>query len=254
MVISPMPKNVFRDHEIQSTADRIREILRQNDIRVVKAHKELPKSVSEIPESRMIIEGAPFSVYEQLQWIEQLKDLILEIRKAGKPLLGSCFGHQCICASFGAKVERAPKAEFGIYKAKLTEEGKKDPLFEGVDLVFSTIQTHGDKVVIPPENQDIRVLASTEDCPVQAVAIGENIRAVQFHPEMRRFQMSAIALLMEDRIEQDIFKGDRKAMTNFFTSMIEKHGEKFHPDYPKAKKTGIQILRNFLKMTAKKSA
>jgi GMP synthase-like glutamine amidotransferase len=50
--------------------------------------------------------GSPHAVYDDRPWIAPLEALIRDIRDAGRPLVGICFGHQIVARAFGGRVEK----------------------------------------------------------------------------------------------------------------------------------------------------
>ena len=74
-----------------------------------------------------------------------------------------------------------------------------DPLFEGLPGRFGVWQSHCDEVVEPPACA--RVIARNAHSAVQAMAIGERCRTVQWHPEfsegVMRHYISARAHLID---------------------------------------------------------
>ena len=81
------------------------------------------------------------------------------------------------------QVERHPAGwELGTVEIELTDEGKSDPLFADVPGRFRVHTTHEDQVVAPPPGAT--VLARNDHSPFQALAVGDSVRTVQFHPEV----------------------------------------------------------------------
>lgn len=51
-----------------------------------------------------IVAGSQSNVTDPLPWHQPLADFLIEELKAGKPVLGCCFGHQLMCHAFGSEV------------------------------------------------------------------------------------------------------------------------------------------------------
>jgi len=141
-----------------------------------------------------LITGSRHGAYEDHPFIAPLEALIRDIRKAGRPLVGICFGHQIVAQALGGTVEQ----------------------FEGgwsvgpVDYDFGdeTIRLnawHRDQVTRPPEEAEI--IASTPFCPYAGLRYGDDILTVQPHPEMTPAFLEALAeergrgLVPDDRLE-----------------------------------------------------
>ena len=102
-------------------------------------------------------------------WLKNEKKLILNYIKKNKKIVGLCLGGQLLAEVLGGKVEQLPYWEVGWQNIKLKNEKS---LF-----VF---QWHSFSFSLPPL---AHLLASNEACPIQAFSYGENILAVQYHPE-----------------------------------------------------------------------
>jgi GMP synthase (glutamine-hydrolysing) len=64
----------------------------------------------------------------------------------------------------------------------LTEEGRRDPLLEGLPERFGAFVGHKEACrTLPP---DAVLLASSATCPVQMFRVRRNVYATQFHPEL----------------------------------------------------------------------
>lgn len=112
-----------------------------------------------------------------------LVELKLWIRDAvGKniPYLGICLGAQLLAAALGAKVVGNRWGERGNCYVSLTEEGKDDPLLDGLPEQPTAFQWHDDSFDLP---EGAALLASSAVCPHQAFRVG-TAWGVQFHPEV----------------------------------------------------------------------
>lgn len=114
---------------------------------------------------------------------------------AGRPIFGSCFGHQFLAAALGGRVETdLDRAELGTYDLELTAAGVADPLFAGLPRRFPVQLGHNDRVVeLPPGAVE---LARTERCPVQVFRLtGAPVWGCQFHVELTPERMIERATL-----------------------------------------------------------
>lgn len=127
-----------------------------------------------------------FAVYnqEKLPFLEDVYKLIRYCYQKNIPLLGVCFGIQLAAIAFDGEVKYMPeKKEAGNYLVTLSEEGKRDLIFENMPEKFYAVIGHMDFVTKVPESAI--VLASSERCPVQAITFpGKKFYVFQFHPEL----------------------------------------------------------------------
>jgi GMP synthase (glutamine-hydrolysing) len=127
----------------------------------------------------LVLSGGPSSVYEEDAPLPDKK-----LFEAGVPLLGICYGMQAMAYLLGGHVVPAERREYGAAALRLEGGGG---LLDGVqperDSRVSVWMSHGDTVLKPPRG--FVSLASTENCPVAAMADRERkFFAVQFHPEV----------------------------------------------------------------------
>jgi GMP synthase (glutamine-hydrolysing) len=133
----------------------------------------------------MVITGSPRSLVdgEVEPWMDDAAAFVRAAGDAGVPVLGVCFGHQLVAYAYGGRVRKNPNGwEVGTVRVDVTDEGAKDPLFAGLPRKIAVIQSHRDEVGSVGEST--RVLAAGAHTPHQAIAVGDHVRGVQFHPEM----------------------------------------------------------------------
>jgi GMP synthase (glutamine-hydrolysing) len=129
-----------------------------------------------------LVTGSPWSVVDPAPWMDGAAAWLLDAARS-RPVLGVCFGHQLLARALGGAVERNPGGrEAGTREVRLTDAGRRDPLFAGCPERLLVQQTHEDHVSLMPPGAT--TLAVNDFSPVQAFAVGDSIRCVQFHPEM----------------------------------------------------------------------
>ena len=116
-------------------------------------------------------------------WVPPLVGWLADALVTDMPVLGICFGHQVVAAAAcGANVVRACAApEVGWLDIDQIP-GMDDPILAGFPSSFRTFLSHAEEVVAAGE---MRVLASSSGCAVQAYRLGRaRVWGVQFHCEM----------------------------------------------------------------------
>ena len=150
-----------------------------------------PKTVDEC--EVYMATGSKHSVYEKIDWIEQLKIFIKEIYLDQKYFIGFCFGHQLMGEALGGRVAKAPTGwcvgvhQFDIYK----KENWMHPFIPTMNLLMMC----QDQVLeMPPDSVH---LAGNAACPIAMYRVGRTMLGIQAHPE---FSKAYDQLLMEKRI------------------------------------------------------
>jgi GMP synthase (glutamine-hydrolysing) len=92
--------------------------------------------------------------------------------------------------------------EIGTVTVQLTEAGRRDPLFAWCGGgSFETQATHMDAVdPLPPS---ATLLASNENCAVQAFRLSETVAGVQFHPEASPAALRDLIFSRADKIRAE---------------------------------------------------
>ena len=129
--------------------------------------------------------GGPMDTWEEDKhpWLRAEKDLIREaVEGRGMPFMGVCLGHQLLACALGGDCARAGVPEIGVLPVQLTELGAESIFLDDVPESFPCLQWHGAEVTRLPEGA--RVLATSPDCAVQAMAWGPRAFSTQFHVEV----------------------------------------------------------------------
>jgi len=119
-----------------------------------------------------------------------------------KPVFFICHSFQLACRHFGvATVTRRKSSSFGIFPVHLTEAGKGEKIFEGLENPFFVVDNRDYQVVKPNherlEEMGGNLLAIEKERPhvplergVMAIRFNENFLGTQFHPEADPLGMS----------------------------------------------------------------
>jgi|WetSurMetagenome_2_1015567.scaffolds.fasta_scaffold92866_2 GMP synthase (glutamine-hydrolysing) len=136
----------------------------------------------------VVVLGGPDSANDESLKMKSELALIREVLEEGIPYLGICLGLQTMVKAAGGQVVKCPAKEIGFreqngqyYNVGLTESGRKDPLFDGIDDTFNVFHLHGETVII---TEKMRLLAEGKSCRNQIVKAGTNAYGIQCHFEL----------------------------------------------------------------------
>jgi GMP synthase (glutamine-hydrolysing) len=156
------------------------------------------------------ITGSSLHIYDGGTSVNRQIDLVRSALATGTPLFGSCWGLQVITAAAGGVVRKNPNGrEIGFGRGiRLTEAGRKHPMYVGKLDVFNAPTVHLDEVeTLPP---GATVLATNAVSSVQSIELRTNgsvAWGVQYHPEYPLREIAAIVRRIGARlIEEGFFK------------------------------------------------
>jgi GMP synthase (glutamine-hydrolysing) len=164
------------------------------------------------------ITGSALHVYHGGSEVTRQVELVRAAMRTGTPLFGSCWGLQVITAAAGGSVRKNPKGrEIGFGRGiRLTEAGRKHPMYVGKHDVFNAPTVHLDEVEqLPP---GATVLATNAMSEVQSVEVRTNgsiAWAVQYHPEYPLRELAAIVRRIGTRLIGEGFFADEGDMRSF---------------------------------------
>lgn len=142
----------------------------------------------ELDEHHIILIGGSghYGAVEAAPWLDRTCDFLRELHERALPTFASCWGFQAISLAMKGQVVKDPgRAELGTHELRLSEDGKRDPLFGPLGEVFHGQMGHEDRVLKLPE--DAILLASSQTNQYQAYRFsGKPIYCTQFHPELDR--------------------------------------------------------------------
>ena len=154
------------------------------------------------------ITGSGLHVYDGGPEVTRQIDLARAIFEAGTPIFGSCWGLQVLTTAAGGTVRKNPKGrEIGFGRGiRLTEPGRKHPMYVGKPEVFNAPTVHLDEVeTIAP---GMTVLATNQVSDVQSAEIkynGTTAWGVQYHPEYALREISTIVRRIGPRLIDEGF-------------------------------------------------
>jgi GMP synthase (glutamine-hydrolysing) len=93
----------------------------------------------------------------------------------------TCFGIGIVTQMLGGTVSRAHPEDTGPVVVTLTDDGTRDPITGGLATTFTALTAHKEGAGEVPAGAVL--LATNENCPVQAYSVGDRLYATQFHPE-----------------------------------------------------------------------
>ena len=111
-----------------------------------------------------------------------LNSILGEVQERDFPFLGICYGLGLMTKRLGGRVGYEISEDISAPVLTITEEGRKDPILEGIPDHFRAYVGHHESVLECP--QGMTRLVAGEVAPVQMGRVGKNIYLTQFHPEL----------------------------------------------------------------------
>lgn len=148
-----------------------------------------------------ITTGSRASVYQSDPWISALQEFIITLDQQHKKLVAVCFGHQLVAKAFGGKTEKSDKGwGVGVHACQIRKHKHwmKPPMHQ-----YSLIVSHQDQVTKLPDNSEL--LAGSEFCPLGMFQMGDNLLAIQGHPEFNKDYAEALMRHRQNLLGETVF-------------------------------------------------
>lgn len=164
--------------------------LQPSELRRVRLERDRMPHIDLDAISGIFVGGGPFNASDpedlksavQRRVEAEFATLLTEVVARDAPFLGACYGIGTVGAHLGARIDRQFGEPISVVDVTLTDEGRADPLLQGVSPTFAAFVGHKEAISRLPETATL--LAGSPACPVQMFRVGENVYATQFHPEL----------------------------------------------------------------------
>ncbi len=130
--------------------------------------------------------GGPMNVWEENRypWLVQEKLFIKNwVLKLEKPFFGICLGHQLLGEALGAPVVKSQTPEIGFKEISVNRKLPLNNLFRNFSEDMRVLQGHSAEISNFSKKK-VSVLASSDNCSIQALSYLNHAFSVQFHPEV----------------------------------------------------------------------
>lgn len=136
----------------------------------------------------VVIGGSPFNVTAeersevQRRVEDDLESLAREAVDGRLTGMFTCYSIGVVTRMLGGTVGTAVPESTRATEIRITSAGATDPVFGPSAPTMSVLTAHKEGSIEPPPGGVL--LATNDDCPVQAYRVGEHLYATQFHPEV----------------------------------------------------------------------
>ncbi len=136
----------------------------------------------------LFIMGGPQSTYtttNEVPYFDSKNEqkLIIKSIKKNKAVIGICLGAQLVGEALGSSVTKSPEKEIGVYPIILTDEGKRNILFNHFPQTVNVGHWHGE---MPGITSDAKIIAKSNGCPRQIIEYSQFVYGFQCHLEFTK--------------------------------------------------------------------
>lgn len=178
----------------------------------------------------LIVLGGPMNIYEDhnYPWLTPEKNLIEQVIKLNKPVLGICLGAQLIADVLGARVYQGDHKEIGWFPIGINTN--KSEVFNNLPEQLTVFHWHGDTFDLPANATH---LAQSEGCQNQAFIYNNKVLGLQFHLEVTKTNVQALV----DNCSDELIEGR-------YIQTPEEMGSK-HENFTEISQAMAAVLSNF---------
>lgn len=140
--------------------------------------------------SALIVGGGPWNPGDpeekktevQKQAEAKLIPLMCKVVEKDFPCFAICYGLEILTQSLGVEITHAFSEKAGAVDLRMTDEACIDPLLVELPQTFRAFVGHKEAAAHVPEGGIL--LLSSKLCPPHMFRMGQNVYALQFHPEL----------------------------------------------------------------------
>lgn len=138
---------------------------------------EMPKNVDAC--DAYLVTGSVSGVYDDDPWIAPLMAFVRAAHRAGKKLVGICFGHQILAHALGGRAAKSDKGwGLGLKPFAITQP---KPWMSGAPAQCQLYFSHQDQVITLPPGAER--LGSSAFCKNAMFSLDDRVLGIQGHPE-----------------------------------------------------------------------
>lgn len=197
-------------------------------IRYLEAGVDKIQQLDPLSDDLLVVLGGPISVNDASLFpvIDEEIAMLQHRITADKPTLGICLGAQMIAVAAGARVYPGEVKEIGWYDLQITDAGEQSALRYLDASHCRMLHWHGETFDLPP---NATLLALSELYYNQAFSLGENVLALQFHPEvtLHGLEQWFIGHIAEISATEGVSVPQLRADTQQYANQLEIQGELF---------------------------
>ena len=168
----------------------IKDLMLKDDVNITTIEldegEKIPNNLNKF--NAMLCMGGPMDTWmeKEYPWLREekkkIKEFVVDLKK---PYLGFCLGCQLLGEVVGGKVVKTNNPEIGMLDVNFSQNKKKDILFSEFPEKITSLQWHSYEVQGLENNEDIDLLASSNETKYQIFKFQKHAYGIQFHIEIK---------------------------------------------------------------------